>query len=132
MKTLTRATLIIALLFGGFAVGFSLGDSQGFTRGGEWALVQAGIVAREEGLNMPVSFTNGAFEVVQKQPADLYKKAWQMADRRYDEDMRNMRKSMTAQEAVNAATGASYKTSRPRQRPQGDDEQLSGFTTSLR
>jgi hypothetical protein len=84
MKILIRMALAVALLVAGFAVGFPVGKSAGFTTGGEWALVQAGILARESGLFMPVSFEKGRFRVVIKQPRNFYKRAWRLADRRED------------------------------------------------
>jgi hypothetical protein len=86
MKILIRITLTVALLAAGFAAGFPVGKSVGFTTGSEWALVQADLIARESGLFMPVSFEDGRFRVIIKQPRNLYKKAWQLADR-HDEKM---------------------------------------------
>jgi hypothetical protein len=48
--------------------------------------VQADIIARESGLFMPVYFEDGRFRVIIKQPRNLYKRAWQLADR-HDEKM---------------------------------------------
>lgn len=81
MKIITRTVLAIALLSAGFAAGFPIGKSSGFTTGSEWALVQADILAREAGVFMPVYFEDGSFRVVIKQPRGLYKRAWQLADR---------------------------------------------------
>jgi hypothetical protein len=79
--------LAIALLIVGFAAGFPAGKSAGFTSGSEWALVQANIIAREAGVFMPVSLNDGQFRVVLKQPRQLYKRAWELADRD-EEEMR--------------------------------------------
>jgi hypothetical protein len=84
-KILIRISLVIALLFTGFAAGFPVGKSIGFTTGSEWALVQADILAREAGTSMPVYFQEGQFRVIVKQPRHLYKQAWQLADRYYNE-----------------------------------------------
>jgi hypothetical protein len=84
MKIIIRAALAIALVAAGFAAGFPIGKSSGFTTGSEWALVQADILARESGVFMPVSFEEGQFRVVIKQPRDLYKRAWQLAKRHED------------------------------------------------
>ncbi len=89
IKILIRISLIIALLFMGFAAGFPVGKSIGFATGSEWALVQADIIAREAGSSMPVYFREGRFRVVVKQPRHLYKHAWQLADR-YDNEMENV------------------------------------------
>jgi hypothetical protein len=87
MKILIRIILAIALLIVGFAAGFPAGKSAGFTSGSEWALVQANIIAREAGVFMPVSLNDGQFRVVLKQPRNLYKRAWELADRD-EEEMR--------------------------------------------
>jgi hypothetical protein len=87
MKILIQIMLAIALLIVGFAAGFPAGKSAGFTSGSEWALVQAKIIAREAGVFMPVSLNDGQFRVVLKQPRQLYKRAWELADRD-EEEMR--------------------------------------------
>ena len=86
MKILIQIVLAAVLVVAGFAAGFPVGKSIGFTTGSEWALVQADIIARESGLFMPVSFADGRFRVTIKQPRNLYKRAWQLADR-HDEKM---------------------------------------------
>ena len=86
MKILIQMALAAVLVVAGFAAGFPVGKSVGFTTGSEWALVQADILARESGLFMPVSFEDGRFRVTIKQPRNLYKRAWQLADR-HDEKM---------------------------------------------
>ncbi len=87
MKTLIRIVMAIAFLTAGFAAGFPAGKSIGFTSGSEWALVQANILAREAGVFMPVSLSEGQFRIVIKQPRHLYKRAWELADRN-EEEMR--------------------------------------------
>ena len=87
MKILIRIMLAIALLIVGFAAGFPAGKSAGFASGSEWAIVQANIIAREAGVFMPVSLSDGQFRVVLKQPGQLYKRAWELADRN-EEEMR--------------------------------------------
>lgn len=82
MKTLTRITCVVVLLAIGFAAGFPIGSTIGFTRGSEWAIVQADVLARESGLFMPVGFDGGMFRVIMKQPRGLYKRVWQEADKR--------------------------------------------------
>jgi len=86
MKILIQMVLAAVLVVAGFAAGFPVGKSAGFATGSEWALVQADIIARESGLFMPVSFEDGRFRVTIKQPRNLYKRAWQLADR-HDEKM---------------------------------------------
>jgi hypothetical protein len=81
MKTIIRVALMIASLLMGFAAGFPIGQSKGFSTGSEWAFVQANILARESGLFMPVNFEAGQFRVILKQPKYLYKRAWMLADR---------------------------------------------------
>ncbi len=92
MKTVIKITMwivsVIALLLVGFAAGFPVGKSIGFTTGSEWAIMQADILAREAGAVMPVYFEEGQFRVVVKQPRHLYKRAWHLADR-YDSEMEN-------------------------------------------
>ena len=90
MKFVTGIALAIILLLAGFAAGFPLGKSDGFDRGCEWALVQADIVARESGVFMPVYIENGTFKVVIRQPRDLYKRAWKLAEQ-HDEKQKNSR-----------------------------------------
>ncbi len=84
-------SLVGALLTLGFAAGFPVGKSIGFTTGSEWAIVQADILARQMGMNMPVYFHDGHFRVKVKQPRHLYKQAWQSADR-YQEEMETVNK----------------------------------------
>ncbi len=86
IKISFRIVLVIALLVLGFAAGFPVGKSIGFTTGSEWAIVQADILARQMGMSMPVHFQDGHFRVVVKQSRHLYKKAWQSADK-YQEVM---------------------------------------------
>lgn len=81
MKIMMRLILMIAILAIGFAAGFQVGQSNGFSLGSEWALVQAELLAREEGLFMPIRYDNGEFWIVLRQPANLYRRAWQLADR---------------------------------------------------
>jgi len=80
MKIVTHAVLSLALLGAGFAAGFPAGKDAGFTTGSEWALMQANLLAREAGVFMPVSLQQGQFRVVIKQPRNLYKRAWKLAD----------------------------------------------------
>ena len=84
MKIITQIVLAIALLLAGFAAGFPIGKNSGFSTGSEWAFVQADILARESGLSMPVSYEEGQFRIVVKQPRNLYKRAWRLADRQED------------------------------------------------
>ncbi len=92
MKTFIRmlsiTALAIVLLMVGFAAGFPVGQSSGFATGCEWAIIQADILAREAGVSMPVSFNDGQFRVVLKQPRHVYRKAWQLADK-YEETISN-------------------------------------------
>lgn len=84
MRIISGIVIALAFLAAGFAGGFLTGRSSGFETGSEWALIQAGIVAREAGVFMPVHFDGGKFRVVMKQPRGLYKRAWQLADQ-YEE-----------------------------------------------
>ncbi|MGE5174501.1 MAG: hypothetical protein ACM3MD_11815 [Betaproteobacteria bacterium] len=84
MKTTLWIVTALVLLVVGFAAGFPVGKSVGFTTGSEWALVQADILAREAGVFMPVYLNDGNFRVVIKQPRNLYKRAWKLADRHDD------------------------------------------------
>ncbi len=84
IKILSITVLSIALLMIGFAAGFPIGQSSGFATGCEWAIIQADILAREAGVTMPVSFNDGQFRVVLRQPGQVYRKAWQLADK-YEE-----------------------------------------------
>ena len=80
MRRMLGTVLAVLLLIAGFAAGFSQGERKGFSRGGEWAIVQAGILAREAGVFMPVYMEEGSFRVVIRQPRNLYKRAWKLAD----------------------------------------------------
>jgi hypothetical protein len=84
VKLAMRAAIVITLLLVGFAAGLPVGQSIGFTTGSEWSLKQADLLAREAGVFMPVTYKEGKFRVVVKQPRHLYKKAWQLADRHED------------------------------------------------
>ena|SRR3990172_9641401 len=88
MKIIIHISLALALLIAGFAAGFPAGKSAGFTSGSEWALLQANIVAREAGVFMPVSLSEGQLRVVIKQPRHIYKRAWELADRNEEEMLR--------------------------------------------
>jgi len=88
LRLLTITVFAIALMMVGFAAGFPVGQSSGFATGCEWAIIQADILAREAGVFMPVSFNDGQFRVVLKQPGHIYRKAWQLADK-YEELMQN-------------------------------------------
>lgn len=81
MKIITRMAFSLVLLATGFAAGFPAGKDAGFTSGSEWALTQANLLAREAGVFMPVSLEQGQFRVIIKQPRNLYKRAWQLADK---------------------------------------------------
>jgi hypothetical protein len=81
MKIIIRIALVIMLLAVGFAAGFPLGHSRGFTTGCEWAFVQASLIARERGLFMPVNFVEGHFRIILKQPRDLYQRTRLLAEK---------------------------------------------------
>ena len=103
MKTATRIIYVVLLLAVGFAAGFPIGSMSGFSRGSEWAIVQADIIARESGLFMPVGFDGGMFRVIMKQPRGLYKKVWQQAekqDRKREELKSKYKPEMTSSEVV--------------------------------
>ncbi len=93
MKIVVRMFLMAALLAAGFAAGFPVGQSRGFTTGSEWALVQAGMFAREAGLEMPVSYEDGQFRITMRQPHHLYQRAWKLADRFEDLEQQNKGRS---------------------------------------
>jgi len=80
-KTIIRMIIIAALLVAGFAAGFPIGQTMGFSTGSEWAIFQADIVAREAGLLMPITYEEGKFRVIVKQPRHLHRLAWKLADR---------------------------------------------------
>ncbi len=80
MKITAGIMVAAALVFLGFAAGFPVGKSIGFETGSEWAIVQADLLAREAGVFMPVYLDEGKFRVVVKQPRDLHRKAWHLAD----------------------------------------------------
>jgi hypothetical protein len=109
MKMSVRITLAVVLLVAGFAAGLPVGKTIGFTSGSEWALMQAGIFAREAGVFMPVYFNEGQFRVVVKQPRGLYKRAWQLSEQYHKEglnggDLDNANKNeRTLQETVRLA-----------------------------
>ncbi len=84
MKITVGAAIATVLLLIGFAAGFPVGKSVGFETGSEWAIVQADLLAREAGVFMPVYLADGKFRVVVKQPRNLHKRVWHLADRQYD------------------------------------------------
>ncbi len=90
-KILLRLGLVSVLLVAGFAAGLPVGKSIGFTTGSEWACIQADIAAREMGMNLPIYFRDGQIRVIVKQPRNLYKHAWQMAER-YQKEMEHVNK----------------------------------------
>ncbi len=81
MKIAIRILVAIVLLGGGVAVGFPLGQVYGFSRGSEWAMVQADILAREAGVFMPVRFEEDQFRVVFRQPKGIYTRTRSLADK---------------------------------------------------
>jgi len=85
MKILMRIALTVMLLIVGFAAGFPIGQSKGFSTGSEWSFVQANILAREAGLFMPVNYEDGQFRLLLKQPKHLYRETWLLANRYEDE-----------------------------------------------
>jgi hypothetical protein len=80
-KILIRIVFAVALLATGFAAALPIGQQIGFTRGSEWAIIQAEIVAREAGVFMPISFESGQFHIILRQPKHLYTMAWKLAER---------------------------------------------------
>jgi hypothetical protein len=85
LKIIMRLAVVIALLMVGFVAGIPVGQSMGFATGSEWSLKQADILAREAGIVMPVNYKEGKFRVVVKQPRNLHKKAWKVADKHEEE-----------------------------------------------
>ncbi len=85
MKITVWVSIATVLLLIGFAAGFPVGKSVGFETGSEWAIVQADLLAREAGVFMPVYMADGKFRVVIKQPRNLHKRAWDLAERHYDQ-----------------------------------------------
>ncbi len=86
LKLVIRATFAVVLLVVGFAAGFPVGQSIGFTTGSEWSFVQADLLAKEAGVFMPVNYKGGTFHVVVKQPRQLHKDARKVAEM-HDEEM---------------------------------------------
>jgi hypothetical protein len=78
-KIIERIIMILVLLGAGFALGFPIGQQNGFATGSEWAIVQADLAAREAGVFMPFSIEAGQIRVVVKQPTGIYKRAQQAA-----------------------------------------------------
>ena len=84
MNIILRIAVAVVLLFAGFAAGFPVGKSVGFSTGSEWALVQANLLAREAGVSMPVHFKDGQLRVIIRQPQNLHRQAWRVSDRDYE------------------------------------------------
>jgi len=78
-QIIVRIIVIAVLLAVGFAIGFPMGQQAGFMTGSEWAIVQAGIIAREAGMSMPVTLEEGEMHIVVRQPQDLYRRARERA-----------------------------------------------------
>ena len=95
MKIIIWTALSLALLAAGFAAGFPVGKDAGFTIGSEWALMQANLIAREAGVFMPVYLEEGQFRVVIRQPRNIYKRAWRLADKEEEKVPRLNRKERT-------------------------------------
>jgi hypothetical protein len=87
MTMMIRILVAIALLGAGAAVGFPIGQYEGFSRGSEWAMVQADIVAREAGVFMPVRFEEEQFHVVLQQPKGLYTRTRRLAAQQGGEEL---------------------------------------------
>jgi hypothetical protein len=85
MKIIIQMIMAAALMALGFAIGYPMGKNVGFNNGGEWAIIQAEIVAREAGMFMPVRLEGGVFRVKLKQPVDLHQRAWKIADKHFEE-----------------------------------------------
>ena len=81
MRIIMRLALMTLLLILGFAAGFPVGQSRGFSTGSEWAFVQARMFAREAGIFMPVTYEAGQFRITLKQPKHLYRNARLHAER---------------------------------------------------
>jgi hypothetical protein len=92
MKIILRIVLALVLLFIGFAIGVPVGQSSGFRTGSEWAIVQASLIAREQGLFMPVNFAEGHFRIIRKQPRWLRKRTRELAEK-YSEELANKSRS---------------------------------------
>lgn len=107
MKIITQTALSLALLVAGFAAGFPVGKDAGFTTGSEWALMQANLLAREAGVFMPVYLEEGLFRVVIRQPRNIYKRAWQLADEEEEKVPRLNRKERTLPETIQIAGSVS-------------------------
>lgn len=78
--------LIAGLFAAGFAAGFPYGRNMGFSLGSEWVMMQIDMLAREEGIFMPIRYEEGQFRVLLKQPNNVYRRAWKLADR-YEEEI---------------------------------------------
>lgn len=103
MKIMAQITIVIVLLLAGFAVGFPIGQTMGFSTGSEWVIIQADLIAKEAGLVMPVQYEEGKFRIIVKQSRHLYKRAWKLADR-HEEAIKNMKKDKRSpKETVNLA-----------------------------
>jgi len=109
MKIIMQIVFVILLLVTGFAAGFPLGKSIGFSVGSEWALVQAEILAREAGVFMPVYYEEGQFRIIIKQPRNIYKRAWRLADL-YHKEVESVKRGSTEVIAVAHMTQQEEKT----------------------
>jgi hypothetical protein len=109
MKIIMRIMFVILLLVIGFAAGFPFGKSIGFSVGSEWALVQAEIFAREAGVFMPVYYEEGQFRIIIKQPRNIYKRAWRLADI-YHKEVESVKRGETETAAVAHMTQLDEKT----------------------
>jgi len=78
-RVILHTAIAVFLLSAGLAAGFATGQSMGFSKGSEWAIMQAGIIAEEAGEFMPVSYEDGSFRVVIQQPRGLYRQAQRVA-----------------------------------------------------
>lgn len=76
MRTMGGIVVACSLFVAGYAAGFATGRDAGFDVGSEWVMVQAGLLAREAGLHMPVSYDDEGLRVTIRQPQQPLKRSW--------------------------------------------------------
>jgi hypothetical protein len=73
---------IILLVIGvviGMLIQHPISRRDGFELGAEWAIVQASIVAKESGVNMPVTYNGKEFKIILNRPKHYFRSVYMLA-----------------------------------------------------
>jgi len=67
--------LIVLCISIGIAIGHPIGKHEGFESGAEWAMFQASIIAKEEGIDIPVTYSEKCFKLTIKRKTGSFKRS---------------------------------------------------------